>query len=550
MKRLLLFLILSVSVSCVAFELRNPMNIPIELSANFAELRPNHFHSGLDFKTEQQIGQPIYSVYDGYVSRVNISEKGYGNCLYINHPEIGLTSVYAHLDGFEAKIDSVIKAYQYDKEHFAVDFYLKPTDIPVKKGDLVAISGNSGSSGGPHLHFETRDLVSEDIIDPLFYYNVADNTSPRFHRIYVTPIQGEGTVEGNVISRGYSLEQLRGRSVKAFGKVGIGVRANDYMTGTGNIYGVHSLKVEVDGVTKFHYVNNRFSFDSTRYINSFIDYALWSKTREMVMKTYLPENCCMQYIAEQKDGGYIFVNEERDYKVKITISDFKGNSSYANFTIRGDSTVIPIISAYNGGKYFIWNMRNIIDEDGLYFDLPRGSLYNTLYFKYKHIPDSTSYSDAYQLHYATEPIQKYATIRIKVKSDTLSNKSQYYIANKGNGTTYSYVGGEYKDGYVECKTRSLGWYTIKVDRSKPAIKYLGKSGSTIKYTISDSGSGIGEFRGEVDGKWALFTYDAKYHLISYTFDSKRVTKGKNHKVIFTVYDKCGNVTKHSANIYW
>lgn len=551
MKRIFLLTLLCIPLCCTAFELRNPLDIPIELSANFAELRGNHFHSGLDFKTQQQIGQPVYAVYDGYVSRINIASNGYGNCLYINHPEIGLTTVYAHLDSFEPYIDSVLKAHQYAVEKFEVDLYLDSTKIPVKKGKRVATSGNSGSSGGPHLHFETRDLKTEAVIDPQTYYYVIDDVKPRFHRIYITPIAGEGVVAGGALTKSYSLEQLKGNPVKAYGRVGIGVRANDYMTNTGNIYGVNSLKVEVDGQVKFHYKNDRFSFDSTRYINSFIDYAIWSESRVMVMKTYMPENACTEFIKEQTDGGYLLINENRDYNIRITIADFRGNTSVTNFTIRGDSTVIPVVSAYNGGRYFIWNLPNTIVDGKFRFEVPKGSLYNSIYFKYNAAKDSTGYSDIHQLHYSTEPLQKYANITIPIKNDTISNKRQYYMAYSADGTKWSYSGwGEYHDGLISGQTRALGYYKVMVDKTQPSIKFLGRAGNTICFKISDTGSGVGEMRGEIDGKWALFSYDAKKHTVSYTFDPARVEKGKNHKVSFTLYDNCGNARTFKTNVYW
>lgn len=544
-------ILMFIPLACCAVELRPPMNIPIELAGNFAELRSNHFHSGIDFKTQQQVGQPIYSVYDGYVSRINVSSRGYGNCLYINHPAVGLTSVYAHLDGYEAKIDSVLKERQYQEKRFNVDFTLDPDVLPVKVGDLVAISGNTGSSGGPHLHFEVRDMNTEVALDPLDYYDVPDATKPRIHRIYITPMPGEGVVAGGASTKSYSTDQLKNNPVKVYGRVGISVRANDYMNGTGNIYGVKSLKVEVDGVVKFHYLNNGFSFDSTRYLNAFIDYSLWRANRTMVMKCYLPDNPCMQYIADQNDGGYLYVNESRPYKVKITVADHSGNQTVSNFTLVGDSTVIPIVNAYNGGKYVMWNMRNTIKDDKLFFELPRGSLYNNIYFKYKSQPDSTAYSDAFQLHYASEPLQKYCTLKIKLNVDTLVNKNQYYIAQSDNGISYQFAcSTTYKDGYVEGNVRDLGWYKVMADKSNPAIKYLGKFGNTIKYRVSDTGSVIGDFTGTIDGEWADFYYDAKSYTIFYTFDPKRVEKGKNHKVELIVYDRCGNSSKHKTNVYW
>ncbi len=533
-----------------AFELRQPMDLPIELAANCGELRPNHFHSGLDMKTNQQIGQPVYTVYDGYLARINVSPVGYGNCLYVNHPEIGLTSVYAHLDSFEPAIDSILKAKQYELGEFAVDFNLDSLQVPLKKGERIATSGNSGSSGGPHLHFEIRDMVTEEVHDPQLYYHIEDNTRPRFHKIYIVPMPGEGVVAGSAEKKGYTVESLKSAPVKAYGRIGIDVRANDYMSGNANIYGVHSLKVEVDGVTTFHYELEKFSFDSTRYINSFIDYALWYTKREMTMKTYLPDNPCLQYIKEQKGSGYIIIDENRDYKVKLTIDDFRGNTNTLNFTIKGDSTVIPVISAYNGGEYFNWNIPNELKKEHVYFYVPRGSLYNSIYFKYAEISDSTGYSNIHQMHYATEPLQKFCTLVIDLTNDTLKNKSAYYLAQKDRNGNWSYMGGTYIDGAMEVRTRTLGDYKVLADTTAPAVTFLGKVGDVIKFRISDSQSGIGGWSAKIDGKPAIFAYDAKSKLIYYKFDPKRVEQGKSHNIELSVSDKCGNTTVRKAKALW
>lgn len=533
-----------------AFELRQPMDIPIELAANCGELRPNHFHSGLDMKTNQHIGQPVYSVYDGYVSRISVSPVGYGNCLYVNHPEIGLTSVYAHLDSFEPVIDSIMKAKQYETGKFAVDFTLEPDQLPVNKGDRIATSGNTGSSGGPHLHFEIRDMVTEEVYDPQLYYKINDKTRPRFHKVYLVPVPGEGVVAGGAMKKGYTVEALRTTPVKAYGRIGIDVRANDYMSGNANIYGVHSLKVEVDGVTTFHYKLEKFSFDSTRYINSFIDYALWYSKREMTMKTYIPENPCLQYIEEHRGSGYLIIDENREYKVKLTIDDFSGNTNTLNFTIQGDSTVIPVVSAYNGGEYFNWNIPNTLKRENAYLYMPKGSLYNSIYFKYAEIPDFTGYSDIHQMHYATEPLQKYCVLAISMKNDTLKNKSAYYIASKDRNGKWTYEGGSYSNGVMECRTRSLGEYKVLADTVAPVVTFLGKAGMVIKFRVSDSQSGIGEWKASIDGKPAIFGYDAKSKIIYYQFDPKRVEQGKNHNIELTVADKCGNTTVRKVKVLW
>ncbi|NCC98411.1 MAG: M23 family metallopeptidase [Bacteroidia bacterium] len=538
-------------------DLVQPMLIPMELSSNFAELRPNHYHSGVDFKTMQAIGQTIYSVDDGYVSRISISRNGYGNCLYINHPKSGLTSVYAHLDSFESFIDSVIKRKQYADESFEVDFCLTPNQLPVSKGQRVAKSGNSGSSGGPHLHFELRELVSEHALNPLTIYDVKDDVRPRMHKLTVNPIKGKGISAGVSDSKSYQLETIsngvyrikNGASIKAWGFIGLGLKANDYMTGTSNVYGVYILKVDVDDVTTFNYQNDEISFDSTRYINSFIDYEKWYKNDELIMQTYVQPNAYMSNIKQLVGDGCLDINEERDYNVKMTVCDYSGNKSVLSFVIKGQKQLIPIVDTAWGNNYFPWDTLNSFKTDDISFYIPAGSLYSDIYFNYIYNKDSLAYSDTHVLHYPYVPMQKYADLKIRLKNDILSDKQKYYIAYKNKRGEWEFMGNTYDDGFIKCETRFFGEYKIMCDTIAPTISLLSK-GKIISFRVKDDTSGVGKWSGYVDGKWAVFSMDNKTNTISYVFDKNRVEKGKSHKIELHVFDECNNEAVYKTNVWW
>ena len=275
MKNKFLFLLILFSASITAQvpnHLISPVDIPVTLSASFGELRPNHFHSGIDIKTQQQIGLPMYSIDDGYVWRISISPGGYGNCLYLKHKDV--ISVYAHLDRFTPEITEWIRDYQYKNKTFSMDAYLQPNEIPVKQGDLVAWGGNSGSSGGPHLHFEIRDTTGVYVYDAQPLYNVYDNVYPRFKNIAINPVSGQGVVDNSYTYKMYGVKRTGtgkyvANKIKAWGKIGIEVKAFDYMTGQNNFYGVKSLKLLVDDKLTFSYIMDKFSLEDTRYINSF-----------------------------------------------------------------------------------------------------------------------------------------------------------------------------------------------------------------------------------------------------------------------------------------
>ena len=247
-----------------------PMPIKMELSANFGELRANHFHSGLDLKTQKAIGQPVYAIDDGYLVRINISATGYGNCLYVAHPG-GYTSVYAHLDHFLPFIDSIAKNEQYRRESFAIDYFPEIGSIPIKRGQQIAVSGNSGSSGGPHLHFEIRDSRTQDALDPQIFFPVEDNVAPRPRMFRIVPFVGEGTVRGKDKAANFDLlnvqsgkYRLKNDTVRVWGKVGLAIKAYDHMPEQSNIYGIYRLQVFVDDSLKFEYLNDRISFAQTR----------------------------------------------------------------------------------------------------------------------------------------------------------------------------------------------------------------------------------------------------------------------------------------------
>ena len=277
-----------------AQQLRQPFDFPILLSGNFGELRNNHFHSGIDFKTQGVEGKPIHAVQDGYVSRISVSPWGYGNGLYLTHPD-GTTTVYGHLQRFAPSIARYIKTQQYEQESFNVNLFLDPDQLPVKKGEIVAYSGNTGSSGGPHLHFEVRDTESEEVLDPIEYFKekITDTRAPKIQGILVCPQSGKGVVNGS--NRKLELKPVTAKNgkqtitgkIEAWGEIGLAVKAYDYMDNTTNIYGVKDITLRQDSQIIYHSNLNRFAFDETRYLNSYVDYEEWKERRSFYMRSFV-----------------------------------------------------------------------------------------------------------------------------------------------------------------------------------------------------------------------------------------------------------------------
>ena len=547
MRNIFLYLLILFSVSLYAQipnHLISPVDIPITLSASFGELRPNHFHSGIDIKTQQQIGLPMYSIDDGYVWRISISKGGYGNCLYLKHKDV--ISVYAHLDRFTPEITEWIRNYQYKNKTFEIDAYLGVNEIPVKQGQQVAWGGNSGSSGGPHLHFEVRDTTGVYVYDSQPLYNVYDNVYPRFKNIAINPVSGEGVVDNSYAYKIYGVKRTgtgkyTANSINAWGRVGLEVKAFDYMTGQNNFYGIKSLKMLVDDKLTFSYVMDKFSLDDSRYINSFINYGQWQKTRDTFMRCYiLPNNPLPFYTSCNK--GYLDINEERDYKVRVLISDVVGNTSELNFVIKGVKKEIPLM-LNDSGTYVRYDFPALIQGEDYGMFIPKGSFYDNLYFDHKVSYDTTLNANVYKLHYLTEPLQNTAKLFIKLPKDSVP-ASKHYIALRNRKGDWNYVNTTlYNDSVLQAKTKSLGDFTVKVDTIAPEIRPQSRTSSRIILKIIDKQSGVNRYEGYINGEWVLFEEDF-FGRVSYKLDKKRLKTKRPYNLEFRVYDNCGNMSEY------
>ena len=366
-------------VSIEAQELLNPFDFPILLSGSFGELRSNHFHSGIDFKTQGAEGKAIHAVQEGYVARIAVSPWGYGNALYLAHPD-GTTTVYGHLQRFNARIASYLKAQQYAQERFQVDLSLTPDQIPVEAGEVVAWSGNTGSSGGPHLHFEVRDTESEEVLDPLERYvdRVTDTRPPKIQGLMVVPMPGKGVVNGSarkmkptLVTAKNGKQAVQGR-IEAWGEIGLAVRANDYMDNTTNVYGVRVIRLSVDSTEIFHSDLDRFAFSETRYLNSLVDYEEWQTNHAFYMRSYIEPGNRLRFL-EAEERGIIRIDEPRTYQVVYTLADLAGNTTHLAFQIEGKLQDIPQPDT-TGTELFRWQSENRFGAKGIRLTIPKGTL--------------------------------------------------------------------------------------------------------------------------------------------------------------------------------
>lgn len=536
----------------------SPLNIPVSLSANFGELRNNHFHSGLDYRTQYAVNKPVFAIEDGYVSRINISPSGYGLALYVTHPSTGHVSVYGHLNAFSGKIAQYATNKQYELESFRIDIKLEANELPVKRNEQIALSGNTGSSGGPHLHFEIRDEKTEEPIDPLLFYahTVKDNIKPDLRGIAFYPIDNQGLVNGsynptrlNIGKSKNGLPLALPRKITAWGKIGVGVKAYDLMNGTSNIYGVKNIKLFVDDDQIFESNIERFSFDDTRMINSFIDFEDWRLNRSFFMKSFVEPNNRLKFY-NAKNSGYIHIDREKIYKLRYELTDHHGNKTTYSFQIEGVRQQFPQKKACN--KHFSHILSNSFTNDGLFLFLPTASLYTDCCFNYSKTNSSQYYSDIHQINDRPVALTQNAKLAIavkNVKADDIQHLGVVQINSQGKE---SWIGGKYVDGYMEVSISELGHkYAVSIDKTAPEIVPINPNSWSNKkqiiLQIKENQSGIASFRGEINGKFVLFTHDSKSPNYIYTFDDKRL-EGSNLNLVFTATDAAGNEQVYKYNL--
>lgn len=537
------------TVSAQGEKMRLPLDIEPVLAGNFGELRPNHFHSGVDFKTQGRTGLPVRSTADGYVSRVLVSPWGFGRAVYVVHPASGLTTVYGHLESFSEKIDRVVRNEQYSRQTFAIDLEFEPDEIPVKCGEIIAKSGNAGSSGGPHLHFDVRDTRTGDALDPLDYLTgrFKDTTPPQMRRLALYPVENEGTVTGrNVIDA-----KEKARVFTAWGKIWPAINAFDRMDGTSNIYGIKFLTLNVDGKKVYSRTIDRFSFDETRAVNTLAYYPLVDASGKWMMQTYVPPTNPLGGMIVAENSGIIVIDKEKDYRFEFVLTDHFGNTAKVPFTVKGKKTAITsgkpdafLLDCFGDHSYNV---------DGVKVSIPSGTLYDDIKFKVDREKSARYSSDIYAIGNSGTPLRGSIHIEIPVLRDREKNKERYTLCRLTSKGTPVAVEGKYGNGKMSADVSRFGKYTVAVDSVAPKIVPLtpARWGSgLVRVRVSDNLSGIESYRGEIDGKFALFELDGKTATASFRMDPARFSKGKNHTFRFTAEDAAGNKSEYKTTFRW
>lgn len=522
-----------------------PIGIPLILSSNFGELRPNHFHMGVDFKTDNKIGYNLYSIDEGFVSRIKVSPYGYGKVVYIDHPN-GVTSVYAHCSEFKGAVDSIVRLTQEREQNFEVEIFPAKDEIKLEKGEIFALSGNTGSSTAPHLHFEIRDTKTEAALNPLvFGFDLADTKAPEIRSVKVYSLTKDGyrfpnkTIVRPAIkdSIGYGVTGnkiiIPANYCSKSGGIGIAVDAVDRLDGASNQCSLYGSILIVNGDTLFGQRINRVPFESTRYVNSHKDYEEYSNGKKYHKCFKTTENSLPIY--EYGENGIIPCKPGDTLKIEYVGFDPKGNRSMMNFDI--------LISAgeMNSEDGIGLGLNYLQPGDSLELNNDNRQVKFGVETVYEPLKLNESVLNA-QIGEAAVPVHN--PYKIRVKSTEIPDGKHYFQMITEKGRTRTLVA-TYEDGWYSAESKFFGQYSLKKDLIAPIIAPKNfkstttfTSLKTLTWTISDAHTGILDYDLFIDGKWYLVEYETKGSFVTF---SRPVDLIGPKELKLVVKDQVGNV---------
>ena len=536
--------------------LSSPLDIPLNLSGNFGEFRSNHFHTGLDIKTQGKEGLKVYASQRGTVSRVKVGPYGFGNALYIDHPN-GLTTVYAHLQSFSPKIDSLLEAEQYRLQTWEIEWYPEPNTLFVDSSEVIGRSGNSGSSGGPHLHYEIRETATEFPLNPLLWdFEIADHQAPMIKGLYVIPVSDSSEVAGGsqemyiaaVNTTGKVTLQQKG-VIDVSGPIGLGIHTIDVLDGNSNLCGIYSIVMSLDGEEVYKQEMDILDFSANRFLNAHALYPAFKKNKSSVHKTYrLPYNRLPIY-KTIRDNGQIELQDDQVHTLAVEVKDVHGNKSSCSINIRrvrrkaqsAQSDLAP-----RGVKVFKYDSVNTLRTDSCNIYMPEGRLYDDAdVWIAPRKGDTSLYSMLYEIGDRMTPLQDTYVLKIKTR-EVAPGKEDKLLIMRYDGSKYISMGGAYKLGWMILDVKEFGVFCVGIDDISPTIKQrefvLPKTGTKaqISFNISDNLSGISRYEAKADGEWVRMHWDPKRAFLWYDASDGKIT-AHTKRFELKVWDERGNV---------
>ncbi|MBK9525495.1 MAG: M23 family metallopeptidase [Bacteroidetes bacterium] len=535
----------------------SPLDTPLTLVGTFGEIRDDHFHSGIDLGTQELEGVPVMSAADGYISRIKIAPDGFGKALYITHPN-GYVTVYGHLQKFTQVVNEYVRKAQYEQQKFAIELFPKPKEFRVKKAEVIAYSGSSGSATGPHLHFEIRHEETEEPINPLLFgIPVHDNVPPEIKYIRFFPTPEAGIVDKTDTAETFEIQVVDGVNIvntpdfiQAFGMVSIGFAAVDHQEYSTANLGIYSAELFIDQNPVYQWRMDRFNFDDTRYVNAHIDYLSKKRDNITIERFFrLPGNHLPIY-GDSTQLGYQNWTEDAPHDIRIVVKDFNGNTSLIEFQVISYSSMFdrpyqPRIP----GAVLVTNQKGIaIHKNDLDVIIPSGAVYEDFYFFDSQRKSNNYLSQLYTIGDPYVAIQTPVTIGIKPSATIADSlKSKAVIVHIREDGSPNALLSAWNGAFLSAKSRSFGDFAVLLDTIPPQLvkEYVpadlnSSRGAVIQVKVSDDLSGLKSYSGTLDEKWILFEYDAKNRLLQ--ADLSAVDTNHEHTARINVMDNCGNTT--------